>query len=270
MKKQQYVAAVACVVAGAIGFVSVYATEKVQEKRELARQESAVEETQQLSAASNELKPQPKTNPVQPQVTAPSQEPQVQAKTEIPKADDEAETDADVDVDVDIAAAEKEEPKAEETKPTVKTDTLHFDTENGLIWPVEGEVLLEYSMDSTIFFPTLEQYRCNPALVIAGEVNDKVFAVAKGKIIEIYDSEETGCTVKQDLGDGYVATYGQLKELNFDVGDMLEGGQVVGYVSEPTKYYSTEGTNVYFSLQKDGTPIDPTEYLPEQIMDTLE
>ena len=33
MKKQQYIAAVACLVAGAIGFASVYATEKNQEKR---------------------------------------------------------------------------------------------------------------------------------------------------------------------------------------------------------------------------------------------
>lgn len=271
MKKQQYVAAVACLVAGAIGFVSVYATEKVQEKRELAQQENIAEE-QQLSAASNELEPQPQTTPVQPKVTVPSPQTQTRAEDVAKAVDEETDLDTDIDIDTDadtdLAAAE--EPKQEESVPTVKADTLHFEPENGLLWPVEGDVLLSYSMDSTIYFPTLEQFRCNPALVIAGAVNDKVYSVAKGKIIEIYDSEETGCTVKQDLGDGYIATYGQLKELNFDVGDTLESGQVVGYVSEPTKYYSLEGTNVYFSLQKDGSPIDPTEYLPEQTMDTFE
>ena len=56
--------------------------------------------------------------------------------------------------------------------------------------------------------------------------------------------------------------YGQLKELNFAVGDMVESGQVVGYVSEPTKYYSVEGSNVYFQLLKDGVPVDPAEVLP--------
>ena len=41
MKKQQYVAAVACLVAGAIGFASVYATEKGQErKNEIAQEQS--------------------------------------------------------------------------------------------------------------------------------------------------------------------------------------------------------------------------------------
>ena len=251
MKKQQYVAAVACLVAGAIGFVSVYATEKTQEKRELAQQEQMIEETQELSVASNELEPQTNNTVAQTQVTTPEKEPEIEAQ-------------------VDTAKADQEDSKADEKNSDSADETLHFQPENGLIWPVEGEVLLDYSMDSTIFFPTLEQYRCNPALVIAGQVNDKVYAAARGKIIEIYNSEETGCTVKQDLGDGYVAIYGQLKELNFDVGDTLEAGQVVGYVSEPTKYYSVEGSNVYFELQKDGAPVNPSDYLPEQIMDTLD
>ena len=134
----------------------------------------------------------------------------------------------------------------------------------------DGDVLLDYSMDSTIYFPTLEQYRCNPAMVISGNVNDKVFAMATGKITDIQENEETGCTVIQDLGDGYAAVYGQLKELNFAKGDTPEAGQVLGYVSEPTKYYTTEGSNVYFQLKKDGKAVDPKEYLPQMAMDTLD
>ena len=34
MRKQQYIATVACLVAGVIGFVSVYATDKGKERRE--------------------------------------------------------------------------------------------------------------------------------------------------------------------------------------------------------------------------------------------
>jgi len=33
-------------------------------------------------------------------------------------------------------------------------------------------------------------------------------------------------------------------------------------VSEPTKYYAVEGSNVYFQILKDGKPIDPEEILP--------
>ena len=131
------------------------------------------------------------------------------------------------------------------------------------MWPVQGPVLLDYSMDGTIYYPTLQQYQYNPAMVIGGEVNDKVYFIAKGKITNIETNEVTGCTVTQDLGDGYTAVYGQLKELNFEVGDTVESGQVIGYISEPTKYFAVEGPNVYFQLLKDDVPVDPEEILAE-------
>ena len=130
-----------------------------------------------------------------------------------------------------------------------------------LSWPVEGEVILPFSMDRSVYFATLAQYQYNPAMVIGGDVNDKVYIVAKGKIISIETNEETGCTVTQDLGDGYTAVYGQLKELNFKVGDMVESGQVIGYVSEPTKYYSEEGSNLYFKMTQNDQAVDPVLYL---------
>lgn len=56
MRKQQYIATVACLVAGVIGFVSVYATDKGKERRE-AEQEIAAQ-TQQEAPASYEVKPE--------------------------------------------------------------------------------------------------------------------------------------------------------------------------------------------------------------------
>ncbi len=252
MKKQQYVAAVACLAAGVIGFVSVYATEKAQERKNEIAQEQTIVATEQVSAASNELEAQSSKD----------------AKAAIKKAQISKASEEEKKEEPEVKTEEsKKEP---EVKPTVAAGTLHFDTEKGIAWPVEGEILLDYSMDQTIYFPTLEQYRCNPALVIEGAVNDKVFVAARGKITEITENEVTGCTVKQDLGDGYTAIYGQLKELNFKTGDMVEAGQVIGYVSEPTKYYSTEGSNLYFELRKDGKSINPKDFLPELPMNTID
>lgn len=250
MKKQQYIAAVACLVAGAIGFASVYATEKGKERRDA--EQNVAQETQQLSPASYEVKPKETTV----QKTADTDK-QVNKEPKI----EEQVTDAQ-----DIA---KEETTKPESVTTAAEDTMHF-RKDQTVWPIEGEILLDYSMDTTIYFPTLEQYRCNPALVIEGAVNDKVYAMARGKITKISENEETGCTVTQDLGDGFTAVYGQLKELNFSEGDIVESGQVIGYVNEPTKYYVEEGSNVYFRLEKDGKAVNPKEYLPELPMDTLE
>ena len=242
MRKQQYIAAVACLVAGTIGFVSVYATEKGKERKE--QEQQIAQETQQLSPASYEVKPKENSSQEKTTETAGTVQPKLEEKTETVK-----------------------ENKTENKIDTA--NTLHFDKAKTQ-WPVEGEVLLDYSMDKTVFFPTLEQYRYNPAMVIGGAVNDKVKAAARGKITKITQNEETGCTVCQDLGDGYTAVYGQLKELNVAKGDVVEAGQVIGYISEPTKYYVTEGSNVYFRMEKNNKAVDPKEYLPKMSMDTLE
>ena len=86
---------------------------------------------------------------------------------------------------------------------------------------------------------------------------------AAGKITEIREDAQTGLTVVMDIGDDYTLTYGQLQDLNFKEGAQLEAGDVIGTVAEPTKYYSLEGSNLYFELKKDGSPVDPTEYLPQ-------
>ena len=116
-------------------------------------------------------------------------------------------------------------------------------------------------MDQTIYFSTLEQYKYNPAVIIAGKVNDPVNAAATGKITDISTNEETGVTVTMELGDGYSAVYGQLKEVLYKEGATVEAGNAIGYIAEPTKYYSVEGSNLYFELQKDGEPVNPMQYI---------
>ena len=158
-------------------------------------------------------------------------------------------------------AAETEETEAvQSVQTTGKAQILHFSED--LLWPMEGNVIINYSMDSTVYFPTLDQYKYNPAVIIAGEVNDKVYAVAKGQIKSIENDEVTGCTVTVDLGDGYEAVYGQLKDLTVEEGDIVTKGSVIGYVGTPTKYYSKEGSNLYFAMKKNGEPVDPIAYLP--------
>ena len=65
-----------------------------------------------------------------------------------------------------------------------------------------------------------------------------------------------------DMGNGYQAVYGQLKDVPFAAEQYVTAGSVLGYVNEPTKYYSKEGANLYFALQKAGSPLDPLQYLP--------
>lgn len=138
---------------------------------------------------------------------------------------------------------------------------LNFAQTQSMLWPVEGNVLLDYNMDSTIYFPTLEQYKCNPGLVIQGDVSQPVLAPANARVTEAGTNEEIGNYLVLDLGDNYALTCGQLKEVQAVQGEYLEKGQVLGYVAEPTKYYTLEGPNVFLELTKEGETLDPLDYL---------
>ncbi len=58
--------------------------------------------------------------------------------------------------------------------------TVSFNSDSKLLWPVNGNILMSYSMDKTVYFSTLDQYKYNPALVIAGEEGDQVISAAPG------------------------------------------------------------------------------------------
>lgn len=136
-------------------------------------------------------------------------------------------------------------------------EPLNFAGTDALTLPVVGEVLLDYSMDKAVYHPTMQQYKYNPALVLAAPEGPVITAATEGIVKRIYYDSQTGNTVTFDVGDGYELTYGQLEELAVAEGDRVSAGDLVGKVAAPTIYYSEEGSNVYFKLTKDGIPVDP-------------
>lgn len=150
--------------------------------------------------------------------------------------------------------------QAEAVSTTVQPN-LDFQEEDGLVWPIVGDVLINYSMDRTIYFPTLEQYKYNPAIVIAATQGEMISAAADGRVTSVTYDPTIGNTVVMDLGNGYELTYGQLENITVSEGSYVNVGDGIGTVASPTKYYSIEGTNVYFKLTKDGVPVNPMSRL---------
>ena len=152
------------------------------------------------------------------------------------------------------------EVQAEGVATTVQPE-LDFNEEDGLVWPIVGDVLINYSMDKTIYFPTLDQYKYNPAIVISANQGDAISAAADGRVTSVSYDPGTGNTVVMELGNGYELTYGQLENITVSEGSYVHVGDGIGTVAAPTKYYSLEGTNVYFKLTKDGEPVNPMSKL---------
>lgn len=139
----------------------------------------------------------------------------------------------------------------------IETEELNFSEEEQLLWPVVGNVLINYSMDKPVYFSTLEQYKYSPAIVIQAKEGQNISAAARGRITEIKKTEELGNVITMELGNGYEIVCGQLTNIQVKEGDIVEKGDYIADVAATTKYYSVEGDNVYFALKKNGEPVNP-------------
>lgn len=166
-----------------------------------------------------------------------------------------------------VASSEEKEQKPEKesaedkevssTSVVMQAAELSFSEEEGMGWPLVGDVILNYSMDSAVYFETLMQYKYNPAILISAQQGDQVSAAVKGQVVKIGESAEFGQYVVMNAGNGYEVTYGQLESLQVQEGSVVSRGQVIGSVAKTTKYYSVEGDHIYLKITKDGEPVDP-------------
>ena len=136
-----------------------------------------------------------------------------------------------------------------------------YDEGGALVWPVEGTVVLPYSMDTTVFFKTLKSYRCNPGVLIAADEGSNVLSAYEGVVESVTEDKEHGTVVTVIMGNGYKAKYGQLMNVTVSEGDVISTAQNIGEVAPVTSYYAEEGNHVYFELQKDGKPVNPVIYM---------
>ena len=157
----------------------------------------------------------------------------------------------------DKAAVFMEGQEQGQEQDLVADTPLNFSDEDSLALPIIGDVLLDYSMDKAVYHTTMQQYRYNPSLVVAATEGQDITAAADGIVSDVYYDSQTGNTIRFDLGNGYMLTYGQLDSIALNPGDRVSAGDIVGKVAKPTIYYTEEGTNIYYKLTKDGKPVDP-------------
>lgn len=178
----------------------------------------------------------------------------------------ENETDA-VDTNNVVEANTESNAKGEDylyglsSEAAAQIKALKFNKDSELLWPVQGSIILPYDMENTVYYSTLDEYKCNPGLVIQSVKGTAVKAAADGVITKIEENDELGVYIKQAVGNDYIATYGQIVNPEVAAGDFVEAGQTIAYVNEPTRYYTKEGDNIYFAISKGDEPVDPLNFI---------
>ena len=142
--RKQYVIAGAIVIAAAVATTVIYSDHE-QQQREQLEEELAQENTPEeagLVAATESTEQTAQASAVIP--------PEQTAETE--KLEQKA---AETTESTEVAQVEKEEEN-ETAETGAGVNALHFDPEDGMLWPMEGNVILNYSMDAAVYFQTLQ------------------------------------------------------------------------------------------------------------------
>ena len=186
--------------------------------------------------------------------------------------------------------AEKLQPEAEKEneKETVETETFESTTASisdepffaegdTFVWPVEGDVVVPYTDESTRhwYSESLNQTMRTFGICISGEEATEVKAVAKGTVVDIIEDSSSyldagmpyvGKLVVVDLGNGYKAIYGfQGGSVNDELmGQVVNTGDVLGTLGSPKGAFISAGDNIYLQVTHNDQVINPLNLLVKE------
>ena len=133
-----------------------------------------------------------------------------------------------------------------------------------VVAPLSGEVVSVFSMDALQYNETLGDWRTHDGIDIAAAAGTTVVAASGGTVLSVTDDDRLGTTVVLSHPDGHETLYASLEAETVRVseGDSVSAGEQIGTVGNTSLTESALGAHLHFSVTQDGTPIDPTEYLP--------
>ena len=125
------------------------------------------------------------------------------------------------------------------------------------VWPLEGEIVGQYSPDNPVWSRTLEQWQVHPALDISGAPGEAVYACRDGIVADAWSDRLWGNVIVLEHEDGYSSVYAGLNTLKLvSVGDAVTAGQIISAVGDSAACEAEKAWHIHFELKQDGEPVD--------------
>lgn len=151
----------------------------------------------------------------------------------------------------------RESPAPQEQVPDEKAATS-----TAYVWPVQGEVLRDFSLEVFAYDDTMGDWRTHDGLDIAATLGAPVCACGAGTVTEVSNDPMLGTTVTVDHGRGMESRYANLAEgVSVQVGDPVEAGTVLGTVGTTGIAESASPSHLHFEMIEYDVSIDPLNYL---------
>lgn len=130
------------------------------------------------------------------------------------------------------------------------------------IFPVDGEIIMEYSMDMPIYWKTLDQYMVHKGVDIAAKKETPVQACAGGTVTKIDKTNKMGVTVEINHGNGVITVYSNLSNDGLvELGEVITQGTVIGKIGQSTMFEFDSPDHLHFEMWMDNAPVDPRGHL---------
>ena len=143
-------------------------------------------------------------------------------------------------------------------QPTPTPKSAH----TSLTWPVQGEVLTNYSVETLAYDVTMADWRTHAGLDIAAAAGTEVRAPASGVVVEVTEDVMLGITVVIDHGGDLTTTCANLASVpTVEVGDEVTVGDIIGSVGDTAIAESALPSHLHFSVEREGQSVDPMELL---------
>lgn len=132
-------------------------------------------------------------------------------------------------------------------------------------WPVKGEIIAGFSVEALAYNETMGDWRTHNGLDIAAQRGTQVLSAAAGQVSALYQDDLMGTVVEIDHGQGLVSQYANLAATpTVKVGDAVATGTVIGSVGDTAAVERGQAAHLHYALLKEGYPVDPADYLPQQ------
>lgn len=142
------------------------------------------------------------------------------------------------------------------------------------VHPFTGELMMDSQSELFNWESPVDEFRVSAGfgeqsngsysnhINLAGEIDDRVYAVQTGTVTEIGFDNICGNYLVLSVGDGIYVRYGHLNSIAVSQGDMVDGGAVVGYMG---KTGTATGVNLLFAVEVHGVPVNPMNiYYPKE------
>lgn len=131
------------------------------------------------------------------------------------------------------------------------------------IWPVSGEITLQYSVAALIYNEKMGDWRTSDGVEITAPLGTQVVAVSAGTVTSVSYDDRTGMTVVIEHAGGLKSVYSNLASVpTVYEGDSVMTGEVIGAVGATALGETQENPHLCFKMTLDGVSVDPHDYLP--------